>query len=197
MSQLLPTDPIQVVRAGPQRWEDVSTVMGRRGGSASCWCQFFRLRGTEWTGSTRQANRESLRRQVCEDAMPPGLLAYLDGEPVGWCAVAPKSAYPRVVAARGTGQALDGVWSVVCFVVRVGYRRRGVARRLIEGAVEFVREEGGRVVEGYPVDPARRSSISADELYHGSLGLFTDAGLTVVSRPSKARVLVSLDLDQR
>ncbi len=195
MSQTQLTGSIQVHRADPGRWEDVATVMGRRGGAAFCWCQFFRLRGRQWSDSTPETNREALREQVCEGAAPPGLVAYLDGEPVGWCGVAPKRDYPRVVASKITGPDLDRVWAVTCFVVRVGYRRRGIARALVSAAVEFARQEGAAVVEGYPVDPARRTSVSADELYHGTFGLFAGAGFAVVSRPSKGRVLMRRSLD--
>lgn len=188
------TDSVQVLPADPSHWEAVVAVMGERGGAASCWCQYFRLRGRQWSGSTRESNRDALREQVCHGSTPPGLIALLDGEPVGWCAVAPKRDYPRVVASRTTGPDLDGIWAVTCFVVRVGYRRRGIARAMLDAAVDFARGRGAQTVEGYPVDTAVRTRPSADELYYGTLGMFTGAGFDIVSRPTRTRAVVRLRL---
>lgn len=185
---------IEVRPATDDRWEDVVTVMGTRGDPSWCWCQFFRLRGKAWEAARAQDNRKALQEQVCSANVPPGVIAYRDAEPVGWCAVAPKSDYPRVVASRTTGDDVEGVWSVTCFVVRVGHRRKGVGRELLAGAVELARAQGAAVVEGYPVDVTARSSVSAAELFHGSLTLFTGAGFTEVSRPSAGRAVVQLEL---
>jgi GNAT superfamily N-acetyltransferase len=184
------TGSVRVLPADPSRWDEVVAVMGERGDAASCWCQYFRLRGRQWTGSTREDNRDALEEQVCHGSTPPGLVALLDGEPVGWCAVAPKRDYPRVVASRITGPDLDGIWAVTCFVVRPGFRRHGIARAMLDAAVDFARDRGARTVEGYPVDTAISTRASAGELYHGTLGMFTGAGFDIVSRPTRMRVLV-------
>ena len=87
-----------------------------------------------------------------------GLVAYLDGEPVGWCAVAPRTAYPRLLrntrvpwAERAEDKSDDGIWAVTCFVTRTGFRRRGISRALARAAVDFARERGARALEGYPM----------------------------------------------
>ncbi len=185
---------IEVRPAGPSRWPDLVAVMAEEGDQASCWCQFFRLRGQAWESSTRQTNRAAMREQVGDQPLPPGLIAYLDGEPVGWCAVAPKKDYPRILASRLTGAELDGVWSVSCLVVLRDHRRRGIARAMVDAAVEFARDRGARLLEGYPVDTERRPQVRAEELYHGSVGLFAGAGFSEVLRPSRARVLMRRDL---
>jgi GNAT superfamily N-acetyltransferase len=191
-------ETIDVVPATAERWDAVVTVMGVRGDPSTCWCQFFRLRGRDWRAATPKANRAALHRQVAQaDGPAPGVLAYSGDEPVGWCAVAPKASYPRVCASRTSAVAdedLHGVWSVTCFVVRVGYRRRGVAHALLRGAVDLAQRAGSTIVEGYPVDPAARSSVSAAELYHGTVSVFRDAGFVEVRRPSPARAVVQLAL---
>ena len=154
----------------------------------------FRLRGQDWRSASPAANRTRLRRQVQDADHAPGVLAYIDEQPVGWCAVAPKACYPRVVASKVAGAEQDGVWSVTCFVVRVGWRRRGVATALLEGAVELARSAGASVVEAYPVDPDARSTVSSAELYHGPLSVFLDAGFREVRRSSPARALVQQKL---
>jgi GNAT superfamily N-acetyltransferase len=184
----------RVRAATADRWEDVAAVMKGRGDPARCWCQFFRLRGQDWRSASPAANRTRLRRQVQDADHAPGVLAYIDEQPVGWCAVAPRACYPRVVASKIAGVEQDGVWSVTCFVVRVGWRRRGVATALLEGAVELARSAGAAVVEAYPVDPDARSTVSSAELYHGPLSVFLDAGFREVRRSSPARALVQLKL---
>ena len=186
---------ISVVDATPDRWPAVELVMGTRGDPSRCWCQYFHLRGAAWRTSTRASNQAGLRAQV-DAGLPPGVLAYEDDEPAGWCGVGPKRGYPRLAAstvAASTGDA-DGVWAVTCFVVRVGMRRRGIAGPLLAGAVDLARRHGARIVEGYPVDPGVRESVSSSELYHGPLGVFERAGFAEVTRPFSGRAVVRLDL---
>ena len=93
-------------------------------------------------------------RALCSSEPGPGVLAYLDGEAVGWCSVAPKSTYRALVNSRTIPHLQDeGAWSVVCFVVRPGFRRRGLMHKLLEGAVEHAHAMSATALEGYPVDP--------------------------------------------
>ena len=187
---------VEAVAAVP--WEDVSQVFGTRGDPARCWCQYFKLANRDFETSTANACAGMLREQVQASALGPGVIAYLDGEPVGWCAVEPKPAYSRLQRARvvteGSRQEpLDAsVWAFTCFVVRVGYRRRGVAAALLRGAVAQARGAGARVVEGYPVDAALRPKAPSAELYHGTRSLFAAAGFVEVARVRKDRVVMEL-----
>jgi GNAT superfamily N-acetyltransferase len=176
-----------VLPATPERWDDVADVMGKRGDPADCWCQFFMLRQKDWGGTTRTSRRDALEKQVHHQDVPPGILAYVDDVPVGWCAVAPKSTYPRLLRSPYAGPDVDGVWSVTCFVVKVGHRRNGVGSALLTGAVDFAREHGARVIEGYAVDPSARGSVSAADLYRGTVSMFASAGFDEVDRSSPAR----------
>ncbi len=186
---------ISVQDATPDRWPDIEAVMATRGDPSRCWCQYFRLRGADWRNSTRTSNRAGLQRQV-DSERPPGVLAYSNDVAVGWCAVAPRVAYPRLAASAVAASApdVDGLWAVTCFVVRVGQRRRGVAGPLLDGAVDLARRNGATMVEACPVDPSARESVSSSELYHGPLPVFRRAGFTEVSRPSAARAVVRLAL---
>ncbi|WP_344756142.1 GNAT family N-acetyltransferase [Leifsonella bigeumensis] len=136
-----------------------------------------------------------------EAPVPPGLIAYLDGEPVGWCAVEPRTRYPlilrsKVVTTSSTEEPDDdSVWAVSCFVVRVGDRRKGVGQALAKAAVDWAREHGARIIEGYPVDiEAKPEKVSSAALYHGSVSIFEQAGFTVQARPYPGRALVRLEL---
>ena len=122
------------------------------------------------------------------------MLAYRDGEPVGWCAVGPRSAYSRLATSAIASATRDGVgvWAVTCFVVRVGHRGKGVADALLAGAVDLARRQGASVVEGYPVDTAARTKPSSAELYHGPLPVFLRGGFTEAARPKPDRAVVRL-----
>ncbi|CAN5269712.1 GNAT family N-acetyltransferase [soil metagenome] len=184
---------ILVRRVSDVPWEDVQVVFGTRGDPASCWCQYFKVTNKQWEDTPREQHERALCEQV---PTVPGLVAYLDDEPVGWCGVEPRPRYPRLLGTRvaraSTEPAEDeSVWAVSCFVVRVGFRRRGVAAALLAAAVDHARASGARVIEGYPVDTAEKKA-SAAELYHGSLGLFEKAGFRVLARPAPGRAIVTL-----
>lgn len=182
---------VSVHAATADRWADVAAVLGGRGDPARCWCQYFRLRGKQWTDAPAESLRAALHAQVIADPVPPGVLAYQDDMPVGWCAVAPRRSYQRLASSRVAGAVADedGLWAVTCFVVRVGHRRRGVAGGLLAGAVSLAARSGASGVEGYPVDTAVKKSSSA-ELYHGTLSLFLGAGFAEVARPLPHRSVV-------
>ncbi|MGR6316999.1 GNAT family N-acetyltransferase [Micromonospora soli] len=194
---------IVVVPANEASWDDLQTVFGKRGEAARCQCQWFKIRDRDWASVPVEARAERLRDQTeCGDpgsGDTSGLVAYLGGEPVGWCAVEPRTRYPRLRFTRvpWTGRDEDrddpGVWAVTCFVTRVGYRRRGVSRALARAAVDFARTRGARALEGYPMilPPGREATWG--ELYVGSRSIFADAGFVEVSHPTPRRVVMRLD----
>lgn len=181
--------------AGPDSWPDVAGVMGERGDPARCFCQYFRLRGRQWSDATTDSNRQALRSQVCDAAQPPGILAYDGTTPIGWCAVAPRTAYPRVVASPNWGSDRPDAWVITCFVVPVGHRRQGVARELAHGALDLARSYGATVVEGCAVDTSTTDRIPSADLYRGPLSVFLDAGFSEVSRTAPQWVLIRRTLD--
>jgi GNAT superfamily N-acetyltransferase len=182
-------------------WDDARIVFGTRGDPSTCWCQFFKLSNAEWAAKRSAGRAECLQSQINDarehGASTPGLVAYVRDEPVGWVAVEPRTHYPRALSGRVvTGASTEApddasVWAITCFVVRVGFRRRGVAGALVAAATSHAREHGARVIEGYPVDTAVKEKVSSSELYHGSVTLFEAAGFTVMSRPVDGRALVT------
>ncbi len=198
-------EEVTVQRVDEVPWGDAETVFGTRGDPSTCWCQFYKVTNAEWKHLDRPSCAGLLRGQVQDarndPATPtPGLIAYEDGEPVGWVAVEPRTSYPTALRGKvitgGSSEAADdgSVWAVVCFVVRVGFRRRGIAGALLAAAVSHARERGARVLEGYPVDVDGREKVSSADLYHGTLTLFEAEGFTVTARPVPGRALVTLRL---
>ncbi|HET6986596.1 MAG TPA: GNAT family N-acetyltransferase [Kribbella sp.] len=176
--------------AGPDSWPDVAAVMGERGDPSRCFCQYFRLRGRQWSDATTDSNRHALRSQVCDAEQPPGILAYDGTTPIGWCAVAPRTAYPRVVASPNWRTDEPDAWVITCFVVPVGHRRKGVAGELALGAVEFARSYGAPVVEACAVDTTTEARVPSANLYRGPLSTYLSTGFTEISRTSPQWVLV-------
>lgn len=190
-----------VVPANRATWEDVSTVVGTRGEASRCQCQRYKLQAREsFASSSAEERGHRLRRQAdCGSPDPgttSGLVAYLDGEPVGWCAVQPRTAYPGLMRNRvpWSGRAEDrtdgSVWAVTCLLTRAGFRRRGVSRALARAAVDFAREHGARALEAYPI--TTKNAI-AEELHVGTLSVFADAGLVEVNRPTPRRAVMRVD----
>jgi GNAT superfamily N-acetyltransferase len=186
--------------------DDLRAVFGTRGDAAGCQCQWFKVRGFEWRSLPVSERTERLRQQTaCGQpgaAATSGLVAYLDGEPAGWCAVEPRTAYSRLLraripwAGRTEDKADDSVWAVTCFVTRTGFRRRGVSRALAAATPGFARERGARAVEGYPMITQPGQQITWNELYRGSRSIFADAGYTEVSRPTLRRVVMRIDFGE-
>jgi len=185
------TDEVVTESIDASTWDELQTVFGTKGDPAGCWCQWFKLSRSDWEAATREDTQALLHAQV--EAGWPGVMRRIDGGPVGWAAVEPFSAYPALgrspITRRKEGDP-DDVWAVTCFVVRLEYRKRGVARALLAGAVEHARERGATVVEGYPVDPEVRPSLSAAERYHGTVSLFRAGGFEEVRRPSATRAIM-------
>jgi GNAT superfamily N-acetyltransferase len=194
---------ISVVPANEASWDDLQTVFGARGEASRCQCQWFKIRDFEWRSVPVDERAERLREQTgCGHPgarTTSGLVAYLDGEPAGWCAVEPRTAYVRLLFTRvpWTGRAEDktddGVWAVTCFVTRTGFRRRGVSRALAGAAVDFARQRGARAIEGYPMITQPGQEVTRGELYVGSRSIFAAAGFAEVSRPTRRRVVMRID----
>ena len=196
---------ISVVPANEASWEDLQAVFGIRGDPHRCQCQRFKLRPKEsWASVGAEELTFRLREQTdCghpESGTTSGLVAYLDGAPVGWCAVEPRSAYPRLLrdcrvpwVGRAEDKTDDSVWAVTCFVTRAGFRRRGVSRALARAAVDFAHARGARAVEGYPMLTEPGKEITWGELHVGSRSIFAAAGFAEVSRPTRRRVVMRID----
>ncbi|MPZ94541.1 MAG: GNAT family N-acetyltransferase [Propionibacteriales bacterium] len=182
--------------ATPERWPDVVTVMGTRGDPSRCFCQYFHLRGKDWSGGRTDEFRDRLCAQVAAD-VAPGVLAYDGGAPVGWCQVGPKETFARLASSKASAPPpddpdLDDLWAITCLVVPAKQRRRGVAHALVEGAVAHATTHGATTVEAYPVDTGAKATVSSAELYHGTLAMFLAAGFTELRRPLPTRAVVRL-----
>ncbi len=196
---------VRVIPANEARWEDIQAVLGTRGSAAICQCQRFKLQPKESFGSVPVEDRAlRLRAQTCcgdpSAETTSGLVAYREGEPVGWCAVEPRTAYPgllRVYKVPWVGREEDksdeSVWAVTCVFTRAGHRRRGTGYALVRAAVDFARGRGARALEGYPMVTEPGQDITWGELHVGTRSMFEAAGFTQVSHPTPRREVMRID----
>jgi GNAT superfamily N-acetyltransferase len=177
-----------------ERWADLETLFGKRGACGGCWCMWWRLKRSDFDRQKGEVNREALHGLV-SDGQVPGILAYVDGAPVGWCAVAPRDTLPALDRSRILKRIDDQpVWSVNCFFVARPYRRRGMTVGLLRAAVAYAAEEGAQIVEGYPVVP-RNPSMPDVFAWTGMLSAFQQAGFVEVARRSETRPIVRYAVD--
>ena len=204
-------DDLSIVPANHASWSDLKAVFGDRDYSSRCNCQRFKTRGWFWAQATDEQRRAQLRDQAnCDDpeaTSTTGLVAYLraPGEraaatPVGWMAVEPRTEYPRLLGLPTVWKGRpdedkedDSVWSVTCFVVRKGYRKRGITYALAAAAVDYARANGARALEAYAMLTQPGKEITWGELHVGARQVFAEAGFTEVSRPSVRRAVMRID----
>jgi GNAT superfamily N-acetyltransferase len=180
----------------PERRGDLAALFGTNRTTGGCYCMWFIASAAEcrdgWTGG----NRTALEALVDTADEPLGLLAYRDGEPVGWCAAGPRSRYARALRSRILGgrdtEEDANVWLVTCFFVHRAARRSGVTRGLLDAAVKLARSHRARAIEGFPLAGDHRRS--AGEAFVGVEPLFASCGFHPADRPTPARVVMRRDL---
>jgi GNAT superfamily N-acetyltransferase len=177
--------------ATSDRWNDVTDLFersGPHGGNPQtngCWCQFWHLRGDAYWNGHGAENRRGLEAEI-RGGTEPGLLAYADEIPVGWCRLGPREGFERLEHSRKLARVDDqAVWSVVCFYVHPSAKRKGVASALLDAAIARATAHGAPILEGYPV---REGHMNIDA-YTGYLPMFLDAGFEV-ARAAGRRTIV-------
>ncbi len=173
------------------RWPDLMKLFGPKGACGGCWCMWWRLSRAEFERKKGAGTKRALHR-IVDSGPPPGILAYLEGEPVGWCAVAPRSEYARLANSRVLGPVdEEPAWSVVCFFVSRSVRRQGVTEALLGAAVAYARRQGARVIEGYPIAPSK-PRVPDVFAYTGFRSTFERAGFVEAARRSPTRAIMRL-----
>jgi len=169
------------------RFADMEEVFGEKGVARQCFCMHWRRPDGGY--AERRDNRDRFH-DLIDDSRPPGLLGYLGDRPVGWVQVGPRSDFPTL----GRSKILKAVddadpWSINCFVVRVGYRKKGIGSGLLAAAVGYAKHNGARIVEGYPVDGVRTTAV---DYFTGTMRMFAAEGFEEVLRRNETRPIVRL-----
>jgi GNAT superfamily N-acetyltransferase len=171
------------------RWSDFEKLFGQRGAYGGCWCMWWRVSRSEFEHQQGEGNRVAMK-DIVRSGQVPGILAYDHGEAVGWCSVAPRESYASLNRSPVLKR-LDEtpVWSIVCLFVAKSHRGTGITLELIRAAVDYVRRQGGKVVEAYPTQPRERR-LPPVSSFMGLPGMFEAAGFVEVARPSPSKVIM-------
>ena len=177
----------------PERWDDLEKLFGEHGATGGCWCMWWRQSRAEFNRLHGEANKQAFKNLVNSGTVP-GLLAYVDDKPVGWCAVEPRESYSSLERSRTLARVDNRpVWSIPCFYVSRQFRGKGVMRCLINAAVDWAGKHGAKVVEAYPMDPVGR--LPASWIYTGVVRIFSEAGFGEVLRRSKTRPIMRVNIN--
>jgi len=177
----------------PKRWNDLEKLFGERGACGGCWCMWWRLKRSEFERKKGEGNKRAMKKIVDSGEMP-GILAYAGGNPVAWCSVAPRESYQVLERSKILERVDDQpVWSIVCFFVNREYRRKGINLKLTKAAIDYVKKQGGKIVEAYPVEP-KKSQIPDLFAYHGLASTFRRAGFVEVLRRSDTRPIMRFNI---
>lgn len=176
------------VPVSKERWADLELLFGLRGACGGCWCMTWRLTRAQFNRDKGEANRRALQALV-EQGPPPGVLAYEGEKPVGWCAVAPREAYPALERSRILKPVdAEKVWSISCLLVDKRYRRRGLSAQLIAAATRFAHAQGAKIVEGYP--QAVPAPLPDPFVWTGLEQSFVGAGFKEIARRTPKRPIL-------
>lgn len=183
-------DRIVVHAATADRWDDIVQVFESGAIANRCWCQWIRKTQQQARDDGSRGNRASLRVLV-DRGDAPGLIAYVDGAPVGWCSVGPKESFGRLSRSQALLPSADdpsphGTWATLCFYVAPGYRGDGVARALLRGAMVYAQQMGAEAYEGFPVRTSG-GRVGNDSAYPGTDRMLADAGFREVRSAAPGR----------
>jgi GNAT superfamily N-acetyltransferase len=174
-----------------ERWADFEQLFGANGACGGCWCMWWKLVTRDFDHMKGEANRQAQQRIVASGTVP-GILVYAGNEPVGWCAVEPRGNYPRLARSRVMAPVDQAeVWSITCFFIHKRYRRQGLTVQLLGAVAEYIKTRGGKILEGYPVEP-KDDRMPAAFAYTGLASAFSQAGFVEVARRSATRPIFRL-----
>jgi GNAT superfamily N-acetyltransferase len=173
----------------PKRWKELVKLFGERGACGGCWCMWWRLSRSQFNREKGKGNRKALKK-IVDSGEIPGILAYADGEPIGWCCVAPRETFPVLERSRILERIDEKpVWSVVCFFVTKPFRQKGVTVELLNAAIEYAKKNGAKIIEGYPIEP-KKSKMPDVFANTGLAAAFRKAGFVEVLRRSETRPIM-------
>jgi len=172
-----------------KRWSDFETLFGERGACGGCWCMLWRLTRKEFENQKGTGNRKAMKA-IIHSGTIPGILAFSQGRPVGWCSVAPRDHFPALGRSRILNPVDDlPVWSISCLFVEKNYRRKGLSIQLLKAAVDYVKKQGGAVVEAYPVEP-KKDKMPDVFAWTGLASAYTGVGFKECARRSETRPIM-------
>ena len=179
----------------PELWPDYEDLFGPRGAYGGCWCMYWRTTRKEFELGQGEINR-CLFKKIVDSGEITGLLGYIDNQAVSWCSVAPREKFTSLDRSRVLKRIDDrDVWSIVCFFIRKGCRKRGLMLAMIQAAIEYVSSRQGRIIEAYP-SVVRSPKAPPVTIFMGTPEIFRMAGFIDVARPSRSKLFMRYHIGQ-
>lgn len=170
-------------------WDDFEELFGSRGACGGCWCMSWRLKRSEFEKNKGEPNKQAMK-SIVDSGEIPGIIAYHNDKPVGWCSVGPRENFSYLERSRIFAKVDNKpVWSIVCFFIEKNYRQQGVSLKIVKAAVEFARNSGAKIVEGYPSGPSSKKLPDAFA-WNGLISTFEKAGFKTAIKRSEKRPLM-------
>ena len=185
---------VEVYPATAERWKDIESLFGAKGAYAGCWCMFWRLDRADFKRMKGEGTKAVLKGMTTSNNVA-GLLAYVDGQPIGWCSISPRKDYAALENSRILKRIDDmPVWSIVCFFVAKPFRNKSITSKLLRGAVKYAEQQGARIIEGYPID-MQTDKLAGQKLnsysgYMGIASIFRAAGFVKVADASETQLIM-------
>lgn len=184
---------IRVEPLTPDNWPDLETLFGPKGACDGCWCMFYRQRYSVYSKQTSGQHHDGLKA-IVDSGHVPGLIAYVDDQPAGWCAVGPREDFDHLEHSNALKRLDDlPVWSMPCFYIDKNHRGKGIMHALLQAAISYAASQGATLIESYPAPGDKK--ISSAEAYKGLASLFSKAGFVEIKRVSTARVIMRCSVD--
>lgn len=180
----------------PERWQDFETLFGKNGACGGCWCMWWKETRSHFNLNKGEGNHIAMKT-IVESGQTPGILAYVQGFPAGWCAIEPRQNYPGLERSRVLKPVDDqSVWSITCFFIHRNFRHRGLLADLAQAAVIYAADQGARIVEAYPVEP-KNKKLPDVFFYTGFVSVFQQVGFVEVARRSENRPVMRKEILQK
>jgi len=172
-----------------ERWNDFEKLFGKKGAYGGCWCMWWRISRSEFERQKGEGNRRAMK-EIVKSGEIPGIIAYRNCEPIGWCSLAPRERFHSLNRSPVLKR-IDKtqVWSIVCFFIAKEYRNKGITINIIKAAIDYVRRKGGKVIEAYPTDPRGRR-LDPVSSFMGLPSVYKQAGFVECARPSESKVIM-------
>ena len=172
-----------------ENWKDFESLFGENGACGGCWCMLWRLKRSVFEAQKGEKNKLAMFDLV-KAGKKPGIIAYLNNEPVGWCALSKRENYPALERSRILKKVDEQrVWSISCFFIHKKIRRKGVSIKLLKFAIHYCKENGATIIEGYPVEP-KKDKMPAVFAWTGIASAYLKAGFKEVARRSETRPIM-------
>lgn len=186
---------LTVTPLSPATWSDFETVLGARGGARGCWCMHWRVSIEEWMENKGEGNKTAMRALAAGEK-PPGVVGYLDAEPIAWGGFGDRTDFARMQRSTLLRPVDDEpVVALTCLLMKQSRRGEGLLPAWIAAVCDYLATTSpNRIVEAYPVEPPEGRRAGADTAMTGIASAFTAAGFTEVARPKRDRPVMRYQL---